>query len=198
MAVAPTTVEFQDTSYLHFGGIWISSDFYSHSGGYRLCLVLKSAKIDRPTNERRIKKPTLQIAVIAIDDGTERRWPCEGMATMRFEIPRNKYFPEEPNLPFLVDISIGEPSTNVQLRVKYEGNFPLGLVGSLTSIPQECIPLILEYSPPNNIMALSQQPAAVLTNSISNIIVKIEDVQVIIDKLYIYDFMTLVYNNNGI
>ena len=172
MAVA----QFQDASNLEFGGVWISSDFYSGSGGYRLCLVLKSTKIERPTSERRITKPTQQIAVIAIDGGSDRKWPCEGTATMRFEIPRNKHLRGEPNPPFVVNFSIGEPSTNIQLGVKFEGNLPPGLVRSWTSIPLECVPFYLEYSPPNT--ALSQQPAEILTNSTSNIIVKIEAVKV--------------------
>ena len=188
MAVAPTKIEFQDTSNLELGGVWISSDFYSHSGGYRLCLVLKSTKIDQPTNERRITKPTQQVAVIAIDDGTDRKWPCEGTATMRFGIPRNKHLRGEPNLPFVVNFSIGEPSTNIQLRVKFEGNLPPGLVRSWTSIPQECVPFYLEYMPPSIFemnKPLFLQHATVLTNASNHsIIVKIEDVTVIISKLY--------------
>ena len=192
MAVAPTTIEFQDMSNLEFGGVWISSDFYSHSGGYRLCLVLKSTKIEQPTYERRVTQPTQQIAVIAIDDGTDRKWPCEGTATMRFEFPRNKHLRGEPNLSFLVNFSIGEPSTNIQLRVKFEGNLPPGLVRSWTSIPQECIPFYLEDSPPSTfdwIMPHFEQPTEILANSTSTIIMKIEDIKVI------NIILTIVYNN---
>lgn len=147
MAISSTTVKFQDTSSLQFGGVWISSDFYSHSGGYRLCLALKSAKIDRPTDQRRITQPTQQIAVIAIDDGTDRRWPCEGVATMRFEFPRNDHLRGEPNPSFKVHFSIREP-ISIQLCCKFEGRaLPVGL--RWTPIPQDCIPFYLEYELPS-------------------------------------------------
>ena len=176
MAVAPTTVEFQATYDLQFGGMWISSDFYSHSGGYRLCLVLKSTNIERPTNERRVAKPTLLVAVLAIDDGTDRQWPCEGTATMRFEPPVNDHLlGEELSPSFLVKFSIGEPVTNFQLKVlKLEGNLPAGLVRSWTNIPQECIPFYVKFK----VFDPNTQYGTILTSNNSSITVKIENIQV--------------------
>ena len=179
MATSSTIVKFRDTYGLHFGGVWISSDFYSHSGGYRLCLALKSTKTDRPTYIQRTTKPDQEIAVLAIEGGTERQWPCEGTATMRFESPPNDNLWGQPNSSFLVKFSIREPSTNIQLGVKFEGNFPPDLVRSWTSIPQECIPFFLEHVPPffDQIRG-SQYAAAIATSSNDNITVKIEDIQV--------------------
>ena len=179
MAVSPITVGFHETSLLHLGGVWISSDFYSHSGGYRLCLALKSTKIDRPTDTQRITKPDQEIAVLAIKSGTERQWPCEGTATMRFESPLNDRLRGQPNSSFSVKFSIGEPSTNIQLGVKFEGKFPPGLVRSWTSIPQECIPFFLEHIPSFiDRITGSQYAAAIATSDNDNITVKIEDIQV--------------------
>ena len=173
MAVS-TTVKFQDTSSLQFGGVWISSDFSSHPGGHRLCLALKSSKIDRPTNQRRITKPSQEVAVLAIDDGTNRRWPCEGTATMRFEFPRKVYHVGELNPSFKLDFSIGEP-ISIELGCKFEGcSLPVGL--RWTPIPQDCVPFYLEYVPPS---IFDRNPYLMIHEaSQSEIIVTIEDVQV--------------------
>ena len=108
-----TTVRFDDTSSLRFCGVWISSDFYSHSGGYRLCLILKSTKIDKPTEQQRVTKPSQQIAVLALNDSTRKQWPCEGAATMRFEFPQNKFLRGAPNPSFSVNFSIRELSRDI-------------------------------------------------------------------------------------
>ena len=180
MATSSTIVKFQDTSRLRFGGIWISSDFYTHSGGYRLCLALKSTKIDRPTKTQPITKPHQEIAVVAIVGSIlDQQWPCEGTATMRFESPLLR---GQPNSSFSVKFSIGEPNTNIYIRlgVKSGGNLPPGLVRSWTSIPQECIPFYLEYSPPFFIdQNRGPQYASILMSDNSNITVKIEDIQVL-------------------
>ena len=173
MAVS-TTVKFQDTSSLQFGGVWISSDFSSHPGGHRLCLALKSSKIDRPTNQQRITKPSQEVAVIAIDDGTDRRWPCEGTATMRFEFPKRQPSGES-NPSFKVDFSIREPMS-IDLCCKFEGrSLPVGL--RWTPIPQDCLPFYLKYDPPS-IFDRNPYSMIITEASQSEIIVTIEDVEV--------------------
>ena len=177
-----TTVKFQDTSSLQFGGIWISSDFYSHSGGYRLCLALKSTPIDRPNIYQRITQPSQEIAVLAIGDGTERQWPCQGTATMRFESPQKRHAgPGEVNHSFKFDFLIREP-TSIQLSCKYEVHrLPVGF--RWTSIPQDCIPFYLEYIPPSG---RSWHSSSIKINindsgaSQEEITMKIEDLQVIL------------------
>ena len=179
MATSSTIVEFQDTSRLWLGGIWISSDFNTHSGGYRLCLALKSTKIDRPTKTQPITKPHQEIAVLAIDGGIDQQWPCEGTATMRFESPLNDHLRGQLSSSFSVKFSIREPSTNIQLGVKFEGKFPPGLVRSWTSIPQECIPFFLERIPSFiDRITRSQYAAGIVMSNNDNITVKIEDIQV--------------------
>ena len=177
-----TTVKFSRyTSSLQFGGIWTSSDFYSHSGGYRLCLALKSTRIDRPNINQRITEPSQEIAVLAIDDGTERQWPCQGTATMKFEFPRKRHArPEEVNPSFKVDFSIREP-TSIQLDCNFEErHLPVGLMW--TSIPQECIPFYLEYVPPSGhtwrSLMINDSKIIYTGASPKEIIMKIEDVQV--------------------
>ena len=167
-----TNVKFRDTSRLQFGGIWISSDFYSHSGGYRLRLALKSTPINRPTIQQRITKPHQEIAVLAIDDGTERQWPCEGTATMRIEFPGKRHT-GEVNPSFNVDFSIMEPMS-IQLSSKFEGrSLPVGL--RWISIPQDCIPFYLQYDPPSG---RSRSSMIITEASQEEIIMKVEDVQV--------------------
>ena len=181
--VSSTAVRFQDTSSLDFGGVWISSDFYSHSGGYRLCLILKSTKIDTPTKQQRVTKPSQQIAVLALDDSTRKQWPCEGAATMRFEFPRNKFLRGAPNPSFSVNFSIREPVT-INIIESRKGNLPASM-RSWTSIPQDCIPFYLEYKLPSIFYSDAGQRysttprySSILTNCGSSITVKIENVQV--------------------
>ena len=78
---------------------WISSRFYTHPGGYKLCLALKSTDINsEPWIENKLadprlymlygkatRKPKLFISIVAIsqENDDHRMWPCEGEATLR-------------------------------------------------------------------------------------------------------------------
>ena len=168
----PFTVKFEDTSLLQLGGEWISSAFYF--SGYRLHLVMKSTKMDRsldyPTEQERIKKLRLQLAVMAVDRGANRQWPCEGTVTVRFN------YSQQRNPSFSVDFSIREPVA----ELKSQRSLPVGLVLRWTDVPQDCNPFYLEYDPPP---IFSRQkhlfPASmILHNFTSEVVVEIENAQV--------------------
>lgn len=141
----PTTVQIDGTSTLQFDGKWVSSIFYSHPRGYRLCLALKSAKIESPTKQCPIRKPNLQISLVALtqdDDDQRRFWPCKGTAIVRIQ----KHYSDPTALSdrVSVEFSIGEPISESDLP----SNLPESLI-LWTPIPEECIPFRLKYNPPS-------------------------------------------------
>ena len=65
---------------------WISSCFYTHPRGYKLCLALKSTMIGPWPKHEYTRKPKLHVALVAIsqEDDHHRSWPCKGEATLKF------------------------------------------------------------------------------------------------------------------
>ena len=116
---------------------WISSCFYTHPGGYKLCLALKSIRIPLPTPANRTIKAKLFIAVLAVsqEDDNHRTWPCEGKITLKLVDQRECDW-------FTKTFSI-EKSRVIQPDIKVEISDIKGWV----RIPEEAIPLSRYYRP---------------------------------------------------
>ena len=121
---------------------WISSCFYTHSRGYKLCLALKSTVIGPYPMPRRehpyTRKPKLHIALVAIsqEDDDHRSWPCEGEVTLRL-------LGQRECSPFVIKFSIKKPLTGLS-----EANI-LSNIGDdeWIQLPEEAIPFGQYFSP---------------------------------------------------
>ena len=118
---------------LNEDGEYISSCFYSHPLGYKLCLALKSKKIDSPDVKHPVQKTNLRISLLAVDDGTDRIWPFEGTITIRIT-----HTPIVSALSF--EFSIREPISEPDLHAK---KLPESL--KWTCIPEQYNPYRLKY-----------------------------------------------------
>ena len=130
---------------------WISSCFYTHPGGYKLCLALKSTDMrSKPwvdTGERYryrsftdsivsgiqlTRKPNLFLSTLAVsqEDDDHRMWPCEGEITLRLLGQRKCN-------PFTIKISI-EKSSVIELDAMLDMN----KIKEWEQLPEEVIPFI--------------------------------------------------------
>lgn len=123
--------------YLNGDGEYISSCFYSHPLGYKLCLALKSKKIGSPNIKHPVQKTNLQISLLAVDDGIDRIWPFEGTIIIRI-----RHTPIVSALSF--KFSIREPVCESDLHTK---KWPESL--KWTRIPEQCNPYCLKYERPS-------------------------------------------------
>ena len=124
---------------LNWDSEWISSCFYSHPLGYKLCLALKSTALSNPIPRSSVaytRKPKLDIAIVAIsqDDDRHRSWPCEGEITL-------KILDQRKCKPFTTKFCMKKPviSEHCVLSKSKELNW--------TMLPEEAIPFGQYYSP---------------------------------------------------
>ena len=137
---------------------WISSCFYTHPEGYKLCLALKSTEmsskpwVDTGEWYRRIqvprypyptpsspllvsgiqptRKPNLFLSALAVsqEDDDHRTWPCEGAITLRLLGQRKCN-------PFTIKVSIGKSSV-----IEPDAVLDMNQIKEWVQLPEEVIP----------------------------------------------------------
>ena len=121
---------------------WISSCFFTHPGGYKLCLALKSTKMPFPMprpNIQHTTKPKLFIAMVAVsqEDDDCRTWPCEGKATLRLLGTNNS-----TGDPFITKFLI-EKSIMIQPNTK----LAMSEIKDWMPLSEQAIPFGVTYHP---------------------------------------------------
>ena len=110
---------------------WISSCFYSHPGGYKLCLALKATNIDKEPwirltqtwgpgtcNIQYVRKPKLFISVVAVSQKGDdcRTWPCEGEVTLTLRLLDGRKGDPFTTTFSIVKSTIIQPDTEIAMN----------------------------------------------------------------------------------
>lgn len=132
---------------------WISSCFYTHPGGYKLCLALKSTEMSKkpwintghvmicapdprdhlsrpiPTEEC-TRKPNLFLSIMAVsqEDDDHRVWPCEGKISLRL-------LGQRQSNPFTPKFSIEKSDT-----IQPDATLAMSDIKDWVLLPEEAIP----------------------------------------------------------
>ena len=129
---------------------WISSCFYTHPGGYKLCLALKSTEMSKkpwvnviicapdPRDHLSLpisikectRKPNLFLSIMAVsqEDDDHRTWPCEGKISLRL-------LGQRQSDPFTPKFSVEKSDT-----IQPDATLAMSDIRDWVPLPEEAIP----------------------------------------------------------